>query len=191
MSEGFDDSHRGPSFSLSNRLARVGWNVVWLLLFRPSPRPFHSWRRMLLRVFGAKVGRGAHVYPAARIWAPWNVTFGEECGVADGAILYSQGKIALGCRAVISQGAHLCAGTHDYTRKGFPLVTAPIVVGAEAWLAAECFVHPGVKIGEGAVIGARAVVVKDMPAWMVCSGHPCVPLKPRTRISLNIHSIQG
>jgi len=102
--------------------------------------------------------------------------------VGDGAILYSQGMIRLGRRTVVSQGAHLCAGTHDYEQPGFPLITRPITVSANAWLAAECFIMPGVTIGEGAVIGARSVVTKDMPAWMVCAGHPCRPLKPRHRI---------
>jgi putative colanic acid biosynthesis acetyltransferase WcaF len=144
----------------------------------------HAWRRTLLRAFGARVGRSVHVYPGARIWAPWNLELGDECGVADGAILYSQGMIRLGAQSVVSQGAHLCAGTHDYEKPGFPLVTKPISVGAKSWLAAECFVHPGVTIGEGAVIGARSVVTKDMPPWTVCAGHPCRPLKPRLKRDL-------
>lgn len=182
------DTHHGPSFSLGNRVARVIWNAAWLVLFRPSPRPLHGWRRWLLRRFGATVGPGVHVYPDVRIWAPWNLTLEECCGIGDRAILYTQGRITVGRLAVISQGSHLCAGTHDYTRVGFPLVTKPITIGAEAWLAAECFVHPGVTIGEGAVIGARAVVNKDMPAWTVCAGHPCVSLKPRERPSLPCES---
>lgn len=174
------DTHTGPSFSRSNRLARLLWNAVWLGLFLPSPRPMHGWRRFLLRMFGARVGRGVHVYPSVRIWAPWNLTLGEECGIGDRTILYSQGEIVVGRRAVISQGSHLCAGTHDFTKPGFPLVTKPIHVGADTWLAAECMVLPGVTIGEGAVIGARALVTKDMPPWTVCAGHPCTPLKPRS-----------
>jgi putative colanic acid biosynthesis acetyltransferase WcaF len=173
------DSHLSSSFSRGNQVARVAWNAVWLLGGRFSPRPFHLWRSWLLRLFGASVGHRVHVYPAAKIWAPWNLRLGDECGIGDGAILYSQGVITIGRRAVISQGAHLCAGTHDYTQPGFPLITKPIVVGDQAWLAAECFLLPGVTIGEGAVIGARAVVTKDMPAWTVCGGHPCRPLKPR------------
>jgi putative colanic acid biosynthesis acetyltransferase WcaF len=82
---------------------------------------------------------------------------------------------------VISQGTHLCTGTHDYNKPEFPLVTAPISVGNEAWLAAECFVLPGVEIGEGAVIGARSVVTTNIPSWMVCAGHPCKPIKPRKK----------
>jgi putative colanic acid biosynthesis acetyltransferase WcaF len=178
------DTVTGPSFSLRNRLGRVGWGMVSLVLFRLSPRPLHEWRSFLLRCFGAKVGSGVHVYPGAKIWAPWNLELGDECAVASGVTLYSQGKITIGYRAVISQGAHLVTGTHNYSDPGFPLITKPINIGAYAWVAAEAFVHPGVTIGTGCVIGARSVVAKDMPEWMVCAGHPCMPIKPRTRIDL-------
>ncbi|HLW33127.1 MAG TPA: putative colanic acid biosynthesis acetyltransferase [Aequorivita sp.] len=114
-----------------------------------------------------------------KIWAPWNLELKDFCGVGNGAILYSQGKISIGIKAVVSQGAHICAGTHDYTLPGFPLITEPIVIDDYAWIAAEAFLHPGVIIGEGAVIGARSVVVKNMPAWTVCAGFPCKPIRER------------
>lgn len=173
------DTYTGPSFSRKNRIARVVWNIVYLLLFRFSPRPLHSWRSFLLRCFGARVGKGVHVYPGVKIWAPWNLHIGSETGIAGGVTLYSQGKIFIGSRVVISQGAHLVAGTHDYTHPGFPLITKPISIGDHVWVAAEAFIHPGVIIEEGAVIGARSVVSRNMPAWMVCAGHPCMPLKER------------
>lgn len=173
------DTYTGASFSLSNRMGRVVWGIVYLLLFRYSPRPFHKWRSFLLRLFGAKVGRGVHVYPSVRIWAPWNLILEDECGIGGTAIMYSQGQIKIGYRGIISQGAHLCTGTHDYTLKGHPLVTQAITIGNRAWVAAEVFVHPGVTIGEGAVIGARSVVTKNMPEWTVCAGHPCKPIKKR------------
>ena len=173
------NTHTGPSFSLSNRLGRIVWQLCSFLFFRYSPRPLHKWRALLLQCFGAKVGRGVHVYPGVTIWAPWNLELADECGIASGAILYSQGKITIGRRAVISQGAHLVTGTHDYSNPGFPLITKPIHIGDQAWIAAEAFIHPGVTISEGCVIGARSVVTKDMPGWMVCAGFPCKPLKPR------------
>lgn len=177
------DTHVGPAFSLRNRMARVVWELVALLFFRFSPKPFHAWRAMLLRCFGAQVGRGVHVYPKAKIWAPWNLELADECGIANGAILYCQDKIIIGRRAVISQGAHLVAGTHDYSKVGFPLITKPIYIGDHVWIAAEAFVHPGISIGEGSVVGARSVVTQDLPEWMVCAGHPCVALKPRRLVS--------
>ena len=173
------DAHTGPSFSLKNRAARIIWQSAYVLFFRPSPRPFHAWRRFVLRCFGAKIAAGCHIYPKAIIWAPWNLVCREAAGVADGVVLYNQAPITLGKKSVISQGSHLCTGTHDYQSPRFELYAKPISVGDQAWIAAESFIHPGISIGEGAVIGARSVVTKDMPAWMVCAGHPCKPIKPR------------
>ncbi|RZJ58461.1 MAG: putative colanic acid biosynthesis acetyltransferase [Hymenobacter sp.] len=182
------DTVTGPSFSLRNRLGRLIWGFASLALFRLSPRPLHGWRSFVLRCFGAKVGAGVHVYPGAKIWAPWNLELADECAIASGVTLYSQGKIFVGYRAVVSQGAHLVTGTHDYNTPGFILITKPIHIGAHAWVAAEAFIHPGVAIGAGCVIGARSVVTRDMPDWTVCAGHPCVPLKPRTRIDVAVAS---
>jgi putative colanic acid biosynthesis acetyltransferase WcaF len=175
-----ENTFEGASFSLRNRIARVAWGVVYLFFFRYSPRPFHAWRAWLLRCFGAGIGKGVHVYPAVKIWAPWNLTIGDQSGIANDVILYSQGKISIGKRTVISQGSHLAAGTHDYNHPGFPLVTKPIIIGDFVWIAAEVFIHPGVTVAEGCVISARSVVTRDMPAWMVCAGHPCSELKKRT-----------
>ena len=173
------DTIDGPSFSLSNRIMRVVWNTMYILLFRFTPSPLYFWRSFILRLFGAKVGYGVHIYPGVKIWAPWNLDLGDQCGIANGVTLYSQGKITVGRRAVISQGAHLCAGTHDYTQPGFPLITKPIVIGDHAWIATDAFIHPGITIGEGCVIGARSVVTKNMIPWNVCSGFPCKPIKAR------------
>jgi len=173
------DTYTGASFSMRNRAARLLWNSVFTILFRYSPNPFHGWRAFLLKIFGADLGKGVHVYPNVKIWAPWNLKLGDESGIANGAIIYSQGKITIGKRCVISQGAHLVAGTHDYNHPGFPLIVRPIVIGDYVWIAAEAFIHPGIAIGNGCIIGARSVVVRDMPEWMVCTGHPCMPIKKR------------
>lgn len=175
------DTHTGPSFSLRNRILRVLWRVVYVLLFRLSPPPLHAWRSFLLRLFGAKVGPGVHVYPGVDIWAPWNLILEDQCGIASGATLYSQGEIRIGKRAVVSQGTYLCAGTHDFNDPGFPLITKPIWIKDEAWVAAQAFVHPGVTIGEGTVVGARSVVVRDLPDWKICAGFPAVVIKDRPR----------
>jgi len=132
-------------------------------------------------MFGAQVGAGVHVYASAEVWAPWNLEIGDGSAIGRKATVYSQGRITLGRRVVISQGAHLCAGTHDFEAPGFPLVTKPIVVRDDAWIAAEAFIHPGVTVGEGCVVGARSVVVEDLPEWSVCTGFPARPLRPRRR----------
>ena len=173
------DPRREATFTLANRMRRAAWGVVYVLLFRPSPRPCHGWRSFLLSAFGAKMGKGCHVYAKVRIWAPWNLAVEDEAGVADDVILYSMALITIGRRAVISQGAHLCAGTHDYEDPAFRLFALPITVGAEAWVCADAFVGPGVNIGEGAVLGACSVATKDVAPWMVHAGNPSRPIKKR------------
>ena len=173
------DPARQPSFTLTNRIARLGWNIVYTLLFKYSPKPLHSWRALLLRLFGAKIGKGCHIYPKAKIWAPWNLIMKDYAGIANDVNCYNMAKVELGYKSVISQGVNLCTGTHDYESPNFQLIAKPIKVKDKAWVSAEAFVHPGVTIGEGAVIGARSVVTKDMPAWMVCAGVPCKAIKER------------
>jgi len=150
-----------------------------LLFFRFSPKPFHGWRRGVLKLFGAKIGRAVHIYPGVKIWAPWNLEILDHAGIASGVNLYSQGKITIGRFTVVSQGSHICAGTHDYETPGFPLITKPIVIGDYSWVAADVFIHPGVTIGEGSVIGARSVVARDIPEWKIAVGFPCEVIKDR------------
>lgn len=177
-----NNPYRDPSFSLSHRMRRQLWNIVWLVLFRTSPRPLHAWRAFLLRLFGARLGRGVHIYPGARIWAPWNLELGDAVGVADGVMLYCMDTIRVGAYSVISQGAHLCGGSHDYNSENFQLYAKPIVIGAHAWICAEAFISLDVKVAEGVVIGARSVVTKSIDeAWTVHAGHPAKKIGVRER----------
>jgi putative colanic acid biosynthesis acetyltransferase WcaF len=170
----------GPSFTLGNRVRRQAWNAAYLLAFRFSPRPCHAWRAFLLRLFGATLGPGCHVYPSAAIWAPWNLELGAHVGVGDGVRLYSMDRIGIGDFATVSQGAFLCCGTHDYDSESFELLAKPIEIGAHAWICAEAFVHPGVSIPDGAVVGARAVAIHTLAVpWAVYAGNPCVQVGSR------------
>src|SRR4051812_1907241 len=96
------DPRHDPTFSLQNRISRVAWMLVYWLLFRPSPRPLHEFRAILLRLFGARIGADCHVYPGAKIWAPWNLRMEDEAGIADGVNLYSVETISFGRRALAS-----------------------------------------------------------------------------------------
>lgn len=165
--------------SVANRCARALWGVVWLLFFRPSPRVAHAWRRWLLTLFGARIGRGARVYSSARIWAPWNLTMGDYSVLGDFVDCYDVDQIEIGAHSVISQYAFLCTATHDIDQPHFPLVTRPIHIAPRAWVAADAFVAPGVTVGEGAVVGARASVFRDVEAGAVVGGNPARVLRYR------------
>jgi putative colanic acid biosynthesis acetyltransferase WcaF len=165
--------------SIANKLARALWNLVWLLLYRPSPVPLHGWRRFLLRLFGAKVGRGAHPYPSVKIWAPWNLEMGDHSCLSHHVDCYCVDRIRLGAHTTVSQYSFLCTASHDYTDRAMPLITAPITLGEWVWVTAGVFVAPGVTIGDGSVITARSSVFRDIGPWMVAAGNPAEPVKPR------------
>lgn len=166
-------------YSTGELIRRVLWGFG-KLAFRWSPRPCFGWRRFVLRCFGARIGREVHIYSSARIYFPWNLTIGDWSAIGEDALIYNLGLITLGQQVTISQRAHLCAGTHDYTDPTMPLLRPPITIGDQAWICADAFVGPGVSVGQGAVIGARAVVMKDVEPWAVMTGNPARFIKKRT-----------
>lgn len=178
----------GPSFSLRNRIVRAVWGLTWALLASWTPPPLHAWRRMLLVLFGAKMGKGARVYGSARIWLPANLQMGDHAVIGWNVNCYCQGKITLGDYAIVSQFAHLVAGTHDIDDPAFQLRTRPIEIGAHAWVAANAFVGPGVTIGEGAVLGACGVAFKNMAPWTVYVGNPAREVRKRKQFDTSATS---
>lgn len=152
-------------------VSRILWGFA-LPFFAFSPRPLWGWRRFLLRIFGARIGRDVHIYPSVQIVIPWTLDIGDQSAVGDRAILYALGPMRIGARATISQGAHLCAGSHDWRDPTMPLLKPPIEVGNDAWICADAFVGPNVRIGDRAIVGARAVVTKDVPSGFIVAGNP-------------------
>ena len=138
-----------------------------------------GWRRFLLRLFGAEIASTARIYGSARIWYPPNLSVGSHASIGRGVNVYCMGPISIGPYALVSQGAHLCGGTHDIDHPHFQLHARPITLGARAWIAAEAFVGPGVRVGEGAVLGARGVAMRDLMPWTVYGGNPAVVLRRR------------
>jgi len=165
------DKVRTP-FSMTNRIARLLWWVVGALLFRPSPRNFGAWRRFLLRCFGADLGRNVQVYSGAKIWAPWNLQMSDFSCMDDDVDCYNADRVCLGKNVIISRGVSLCTATHDYQVPEFPVITKPITIHDNVWVAARAFVFPGITIEEGAVVGACAVVNKYVPKDAIVAGNP-------------------
>ncbi len=173
------DPYLRASTPHGNRLGRLLWSVGYHTLFRFTPRPLHAWRAFVLRLFGARLGRNCHVYPGARIWAPWNLECDDVVGIADGAVIYNAATIRLGSHSVISQEAYLCSATHDIDDPAFPMTSSPITVGRHAWICARATVCPGVTVSEGAVLGLNGVATKDLAPWTVYAGIPARAIKKR------------
>ena len=159
-------------WSRKELFGRFLWDILGAPLFAWSPRQVWIWRRIVLRMFGARIGKAAHIFPTVKIAIPWNVSIGAESAVGDHAILYSLGRIEIGNQTTISQGAHLCAGSHDYRFSDLPLTKPPIVIGNGAWVCADAFIGPAVTIGDSAIVGARGVVTKNVGANQIVAGNP-------------------
>ena len=179
----FDSPHLGQNCITPYPKAEVIQRWLWLFvqstLFRWSPRPLHGFRATLLRCFGAEITGPVVIFPTARIVFPRKLTLAPRSMVGPHVNLYNLAPIRLEYGANLSQHCHLCAGTHDFTRWAMPLVARPIVIGRNAWLGADVFVGPGVTVGELCVVGARSVVIRDLPPRKICVGTPCRPVKDR------------
>jgi len=149
------------------RVLRLLWRIVYLYLFRLSPTPFFGYRRAVLRLFGASIGKGVHVYPTAVVWFPKNLIMDDCSCLGPNVDCYNVATVHVGTAAIISQYAHLCTASHDYTKTSRPLVSAPIRIEARAWIASGAFIGPGVIIGENSVILARAVITRNVSANQV------------------------
>ena len=155
------------------------WWFVDFFFFQLSPQITYGWRRFILRLFGAEIGKRVIIRPTVKITYPWKVKIGNYSWIGDNVELYSLGEINIGNNVVISQKSYLCTGSHDYTKEKFPIFSKPIVIQDEAWLATDVYVAPGITIGKGAVVGARSSVFTDIPSGKVCVGSPARPVKSR------------
>jgi len=176
------DPYLRPAFTRGDRLRRLVWNICWAVFYRLSPRPFHEWRSMVLRLFGSSMGPNCHFYPGSRIWAPWNLTCADQVTAGDGVEIYNPAPVTLGSHAILSQGAYLCCATHDYDDAAFPLIAYAMQIGAYAWICARASVAPGVQVGDGAVLGLGSVATRDLEPWTVYAGAPATKVKDRRRI---------
>lgn len=184
-------AHSDPLQDLSafrlpkNFRGRPGWMVQlwWIVqatLFGLSPQMFFGWRRFLLRLFGARVGRNVLIRPTARVTYPWKVRIGDNAWIGDEVVLYSLGEIEIGDNCVVSQRSYVCAASHDYRDPSFPIHADPVVIEPEVWLATDVFVAPGVRVGRGTVVGARSSVFDELPPNVVAIGTPAVVVRERS-----------
>jgi putative colanic acid biosynthesis acetyltransferase WcaF len=171
-------NRNAEKYTRKEQLMRVLWGCT-IPLFRFSPRVCFRWRSFVLRLFGAKIGHETNIYNSATIYMPWNFIIGDQSSVGEHAYIYNLGRITIGNRTTISQRAHLCAGTHDFTDPSLPLLKPQITIDDFAWVCADAFVGPGVIVGEGAIVGARAVAVKNVEPWDVVAGNPARVVRKR------------
>lgn len=164
-------------YSKKQKLIMLLWWTVEIIIYRNIPHKLNKFRCLILKIFGAKIGDNTFISRTAKIWFPWNLSIGKNSGIGFDALIYNLANIDIGDFTTISQRSHINTGTHDYNKNDFPLITKPVKIGDNVFIGADSYVNLGITIGDGAVIGARSVVTKDMPTNYICVGHPCKPIK--------------
>ncbi len=167
------------NFRGKNALTVQLWWLVQASLFKFSPQFAYGWRRLLLRLFGAKIGKGVIIRPSVKTTYPWKVSIGDYSWIGDDVTLYSLGKIEIGKNTVISQKSYICTGSHDLYSKDFAIFAKKITIKEGCWIATDVFVAPGVTIEKNVVVGARSSVFKSLPENKICIGNPAKPIKDR------------
>ena len=170
-------THGASPWTFHERLRMVFWELCWNLMCSWTPKPLNQWRLFWLKRFGAEIVGQPFVHQRARIQIPWHVSLHDKSCLGDRACLYSLDKIKIESGAVIAQEAYLCTGTHSFGEAGLPLVTGSIEIEKNAFIGARAFIMPGIRVGEGAIVGACAVVTKDVPPFTINAGNPCRWLK--------------
>jgi putative colanic acid biosynthesis acetyltransferase WcaF len=166
------------NYSRQELVLRIAWGLGrWLM--RLSPRPCFAWRRTVLRLFGARIGAEVRTYPSTWLYMPWNVEIGDWSSLGEDVLIYSLGRVHIGQHVSLSYRAHVCAGSHDLEDPALPLLKPPVHIEAGCWIGTEAYIGPGVTLGQGAIVGARAVVVRDVEPWHIVAGNPARTLRQR------------
>jgi len=158
-------------YSFSEYARKALWMAVHALLIRFGPPRSPGWYRFWLGLFGAKLAPTCKLRPSVKVRHPWLLEIGEHSVLGDDVEVYNLGPIRIGEHTVISQNTHLCNGSHDYRDPSLPLVRPKMEIGSGVWICADAFIGPGVSIGDNTLIGARSVVMRDVPPGVIAAGN--------------------
>ena len=167
------------NFRGRNALIVQMWWIVQNVFLNTSPQFMYGWRRFLLRLFGAKIGKKVIIRPTVKVTYPWKVSIDDYSWIGDDVVLYSLGEIEIGKNVVVSQKSYICTGSHEYKTEDFPILAKKITIEEGCWLATDVFVGPGVSIKKNTVVGARSSVYKNLPENKVCIGNPAKIIRER------------
>ena len=170
----------GGPVDLSQWRLRCLWYIVSLLIFESGWVPLSGPKAVLLRLFGARIGKRSIIKPNVRIKYPWRLHVGDHCWIGQEVWIDNLADVHLGDHACLSQRAYLCTGSHDYNRRTFDLITSPISIGAGVWVGAAAIVLAGVRLGSNTVIAAGSLVKDDFPSSSVVAGTPARTVKHRS-----------
>jgi len=156
------------------------WHFLGSPLVRSNLIPVSVVKCGILRLFGAKIGRGVYAKPGLRVKFPWYLTVGDHCWLGEDAWIDNLAPVTMGSHVCVSQAAYLCTGNHDWTSPNMKLFRRPIVLEDGSWVGARAMICPGVTLGTGAIAAAGSVITRDIPPFEIWAGNPAA--YNRTRV---------
>lgn len=157
--------------------------ALWYLLeggLLSSIVPGSAWRAALLRLFGARIGKGVVLKPRLRVKFPWRLSIGDHVWLGEAVWIDNLAQVSVGHDSCISQGAYLCTGNHDWRKEGFDLRVSPIEIGDHCWVGAMAKLGPGCVVESGTVVSLGSVVSGRLQAWGIYSGAPASRISERS-----------
>lgn len=166
-------------FKPGNPMKRATWYFINVCIFKSYLFPFYSLKKNLLRIFGAKVGKGVIIKPGVNIKYPWNLSIGDFTWIGEKVWIDNLAPVTIGKNVCISQGAFLLTGNHDFTSTAFDLMIKPIVIHDGVWIGAKSVVCPGTIIESHAVLAVGSIAVGFLEPFTIYRGNPAIAEKKR------------
>ncbi|MEI6882945.1 MAG: putative colanic acid biosynthesis acetyltransferase [Bacteroidota bacterium] len=173
----YDNSSYKPG---GNTLKRLAWYYVNIIFFKSPMVPSSGIKCSLLRIFGARVGKGVNIKPSVNIKYPWRLVIGEYSWVGENAWIDNLDDVVIGANCCISQGAMLLCGNHNYRKSTFDLITGKITLEDGVWIGAHSIVCPGILCKSHSVLAVNSVATRNLEPWSIYQGNPAVKVKDRT-----------
>ena len=162
-----------------NIIVRTIWYFVNLLFFINPLNPFGDLKVLLLRIFGAKVGRGIIIKPSVNIKYPWKLTIGNHVWIGENVWIDNLDEVVIGDNSCISQSVLLLTGNHNYKKTGFDLITGPIILEDGVWIGAKSMITLNTKCLSHSVLSAGSVLSSNMDSYAIYRGNPAIKIKDR------------
>jgi putative colanic acid biosynthesis acetyltransferase WcaF len=171
----FNNKWYNPGASVIKRALWFCFNTTFFC----SRFPFSGFKRFLLRMFGARVGKAVIIRPGANIKAPWFLEIGDNAWIGENAWIDNLAKTTIASDCCISQGAMLLTGNHDYSKTSFDLIAKGITLEKGVWIGAKAVVCPGVTCKSHSVLTVASVASSDLEAYSIYRGNPAVKVRER------------
>jgi putative colanic acid biosynthesis acetyltransferase WcaF len=153
-------------------IVRMLWHFVGFPLVRSNYMPISSVKAIVLRLFGARIGKGVYIKPGLKVKFPWYLSVGDHCWLGEDVWIDNLAEVIIGSNVCVSQGAYFCTGNHDWKTPNMKLFRKPITITDGSWIGAKAVLCPGLVVGAGAIITVGSVVTRNIPDHEIWTGNP-------------------